>query len=107
MAETASKIGKGISKTSPLVGGVERKLRSKGFDPVETVAKKRREEDAAKKEQKEIIGKQAQAEELRLAEATDVIGRKGLLATTGGRQSLINTKRLRKVQGAQPLIPRS
>ena len=108
MAETASKIGKGVSKISPpLVGGIERKLRAKGFDPIEVAAKKRRQEKEAKREEKQQIGEQRQAEELRLAEAGDVVGRRSLLATTGGKSSLINTRRLKKVQGVQSLVPRA
>jgi len=47
----------------------------------------------AQKEQTQLISKQRQADELKLAEEEDVIGRKKLLASSGraGRRSLIRT----------------
>lgn len=110
MAEGISKLGKGVTKLSgPLGKKVEKTLRRKGFDPFETLAKGKREEKTAEREQSKLIGKQRQSEELRLAEAEDVIGRKQLQAATGGRKSLVigGAKRLKKIAGTQPLVPRA
>ena len=84
-------------------------MRSKGFDPIESLAKGRREEKSAEREQKQLIGEQKQEELLRLAEGEDVIGRKRLQAASGGRQSLVvgGAKRLRRAPGAQTLVPRA
>lgn len=109
MAEAASKLGKGVTKTAdPLTRKVEKTLRRKGFDPVESFAKGKREEKEAEREQSQLVGKQKQAETLRLAEAEDVVGRKRLQAAVGGRQSLVigGAKRLKKIPGTQPLVPR-
>lgn len=106
MAEAAAKTKRQVLKFSPL-RPLERKLDEKGFSLSENLAKKSREKGAAKGEQQELIGKQKQAEELRLAEAQDVIARRGQIRTTGGRQSLIKTRRLRQVTGTQPLVPKA
>jgi len=110
MAEAGDKLGKAVSKVSPpLVGGIEKKLRSKGFDPISSFAKNKRQEKSAERKQKQDIGKQKQNEELRLAEAADVIGRKKFLAEggAGGSESLITTRRLKKIQNTQALVPKA
>lgn len=99
MAEAANKIGKFGSRSvlTSLVGPsaakkVDKTLRRKGFEPFENIEKKRGEKKEGERQQQEVIGKQKQAESLRLAEASDVVGRKRLLAKAGGRRSLISSR---------------
>jgi hypothetical protein len=73
------RIGRDIEKSSDV----------KRLDPTRSA---RNRAKAARAGQLELVGRQRQKEELRLAEAEDVIGRRRLLSRTGGRQSLIASR---------------
>jgi len=71
---------------------LDRKLQNKGAFFESNLAKQQRKAEATKKTQETKIGKQRQAEELRLAQAESDIGQRKLLRRLGGRQSLIASK---------------
>ena len=89
LGEKIDPLSIGIKRTAQ---GIDKKLADKGAFLESTLAGQQRKASKVKKRQEAEIGKQRQAEELRLSEAESEVQRRRFLKKAGGRRSLIASR---------------
>jgi hypothetical protein len=93
MARGVENVRHAAGRLDPLVTrNIQKEVEKRGGSLSSSLAKGQREKSAARTEANRRIAVQRQREEARLAETESEVGRKRLLRTTGGRQSLIASR---------------
>lgn len=89
IGEKVDPLSKGIKRVAT---GIDDRLTDKGAFLESNLAEQQRKASETKKRQETEIGKQRQAEELRLAESESEVQRRRFLKKAGGRRSLIASR---------------
>ncbi|MDH5182447.1 MAG: hypothetical protein OEX12_01035 [Gammaproteobacteria bacterium] len=92
MARGMQSVRRKLVQPFGILRSINRRLEDKGLFLDSNIVKKSDQAKAALREQQNNLLRQKQAEQLRVAELDDEIGRKKLLAKFGGRRSLIASR---------------